>query len=91
MRFIFRRRRRLARFDHTGGGLTAATCRYAAASCGRKTQRRAVALLQCVLPALFIVVGRPVIVVDGQSLYSVVERPPSGVKSKRIFLSADSL
>ncbi len=60
--------------------------------CGlRKAQRRAVALLQCGSRALFIVMGRPVIVVGDQSLYSVVVRPPYGVKSKRIFLSADSL
>ncbi|EGH35007.1 hypothetical protein PSYJA_40897, partial [Pseudomonas syringae pv. japonica str. M301072] len=51
--------------------------------------RRAVALLQCGSRALFIVMGRPVIVVGDQSLYSVVVRPPYGVKSKRIFLSAD--
>lgn len=49
------------------------------------------ALLQCVLPALFIVIGRPVLVVGDQSLHSVLVRPPIRVKSKRIFLSADSL
>ena len=39
---------------------------------------------------LFIIVGRPVVVFGGRTLVAVFERSPFGIKSKRIFLSADA-
>jgi hypothetical protein len=43
------------------------------------------------LPALFIIEGRSVIVFVTVALYCCFWRSPSGIKSKRIFLSADPL
>jgi hypothetical protein len=39
---------------------------------------------------LFFIVGRPVVVFGGRTLVAVFERSPFGIKSKRIFLSADA-
>ena len=48
-------------------------------------------LLNRLTCSFFIVLGWSVVVFGDRSLYCVLVRPPSGVKSKRIFLSADSL
>ena len=39
---------------------------------------------------LFFIIGRPIVVFGGRTLVAVFERSPFGIKSKRIFLSADA-